>query len=40
VRLFGNEDYERERYDEALVSYQAASVKSQMSLALLNVRVR
>ena len=37
VKYFGNEDHEAQRYDEALRGYERASVKSQTSLALLNV---
>ncbi len=36
VKYFGNEDHESSRYDEALRSYEHASVRSQTSLALLN----
>ncbi|MEI8396417.1 MAG: ABC transporter ATP-binding protein/permease, partial [Rhodospirillaceae bacterium] len=36
VKYFGNEDHEARRYDEALCSYERASVKSQTSLAMLN----
>ncbi len=36
VKYFGNEDHEARRYDEALRSYERASVRSQTSLALLN----
>jgi ATP-binding cassette subfamily B protein len=36
VKYFGNEDYEAQRYDEGLKSYEAAAVKSQTSLSLLN----
>ena len=36
VKYFGNEAYEAGRYDENLVRYQAAAVKSQKSLAVLN----
>ena len=37
VKYFGNEEHEARRYDEALRAYEAASVKSQQSLALLNI---
>jgi ATP-binding cassette subfamily B protein len=37
VKYFGNEDHEARRYDEALESYERASVLSQTSLSLLNV---
>ena len=37
VKYFGNEDYESRRYDEHLEQWEDASVKSQTSLALLNV---
>ena len=37
VKYFGNEDHEARRYDVALRGYERASVKSQTSLALLNV---
>jgi len=36
VKYFGNEAFEASRYDQNLVRYQAAAVKSQKSLALLN----
>ncbi len=36
VKYFGNETFEASRYDQNLVRYQAAAVKSQKSLALLN----
>ena len=36
VKYFGNEDYEAKRYDEGLQRYEAAAVKSQTSLSLLN----
>lgn len=36
VKYFGNEAFEAGRYDENLTRYQAAAVKSQKSLALLN----
>ncbi len=37
VKYFGNESYETKRYDTFLVSYQSAAIKSQKSLAVLNV---
>jgi len=37
VKYFGNEEHEARRYDEALRGYESASVKSQQSLALLNI---
>lgn len=37
VKYFGNESFEARRYDENLVRYQAAAIKSQKSLSLLNV---
>ncbi len=36
VKYFGNEDYEARRYDDGLQRYEAAAVKSQTSLSLLN----
>src|SRR5476649_1643384 len=36
VKYFGNEEYEAQRYDEGLQSYETAAVKSQTSLSLLN----
>jgi ABC-type transport system involved in Fe-S cluster assembly fused permease/ATPase subunit len=36
VKYFGNEAYELERYDESLRGWEAAAVKSQTSLSLLN----
>jgi ATP-binding cassette subfamily B protein len=36
VKYFGNEAFEASRYDKNLVRYQAASIKSQKSLAVLN----
>ena len=37
VKYFGNEAHEAKRYDEAMQGYERASVKSQQSLALLNI---
>jgi len=37
VKYFGNEAHEANRYDEALIKYEVASVKSSQSLALLNI---
>jgi ATP-binding cassette subfamily B protein len=37
VKYFGNEAFEAGRYDENLVRYQIAAVKSQKSLAVLNL---
>ena len=36
VKYFGNEAFEASRYDKNLVRYQAAAIKSQKSLAVLN----
>ena len=36
VKYFGNEDYEARRYDDGLMRYEAAAVRSQRSLSLLN----
>ena len=36
VKYFGNEEYEARRYDEGLQRYEAAAVRSQTSLSLLN----
>src|SRR5471030_1568456 len=36
VKYFSNEEYEAQRYDEGLQSYETAAVKSQTSLSLLN----
>jgi ATP-binding cassette subfamily B protein len=36
VKYFGNEDYEAERYDKGLQSYESAAVRSQTSLSVLN----
>ncbi len=37
VKYFGNEEHEAQRFDQALASYERASVKSQSSLTVLNV---
>lgn len=37
VKYFGNEAFEARRYDENLKKYQSAAIKSQQSLALLNL---
>jgi ATP-binding cassette, subfamily B, heavy metal transporter len=37
VKYFGNEAFEAKRYDENLLRYQAAAIKSQKSLAILNI---
>jgi len=37
VKYFGNEAYEAKRYDDNLIRYQSAAIKSQQSLALLNL---
>ena len=37
VKYFGNEAFEANRYDENLLRYQAAAVKSQKTLAFLNL---
>jgi ATP-binding cassette subfamily B protein len=37
VKYFGNEEYEAKRYDENLRRYEAAAVKSEASLGLLNI---
>ncbi|MFO1284030.1 MAG: ABC transporter ATP-binding protein/permease [Burkholderiales bacterium] len=37
VKYFGNEEWEARRYDESLKRWEAAAVKSQTSLSLLNV---
>ena len=37
VKYFGNEAFEASRYDENLLRYQAAAVKSQKTLAILNL---
>lgn len=37
VKYFTNEEYEAGRYDKALAAYESASVRSQLSLTLLNV---
>ncbi|GAB4435864.1 MAG: ABC transporter ATP-binding protein/permease [Rhodocyclaceae bacterium] len=37
VKYFNNEEYEARRYDRQLVAWEAAQVKSQMSLSALNI---
>ncbi len=37
VKYFGNEEYEADRYDTQLQKWEKASIKSQVSLALLNI---
>ncbi|MEI8403624.1 MAG: ABC transporter transmembrane domain-containing protein, partial [Alcaligenaceae bacterium] len=37
VKYFGNENFEATRYDENLLRYQAAAIKSQRSLSFLNI---
>jgi ATP-binding cassette subfamily B protein len=37
VKYFNNEEYEAQRYDEAMQRWEAAAVKSQTSLSLLNI---
>jgi ATP-binding cassette subfamily B protein len=37
VKYFGNEEHEAQRFDSAMSGYEKAAVKSQTSLALLNV---
>src|SRR3989454_263537 len=37
VKYFGNEEFEARRYDENLQSYEAAAVKNDASLGLLNI---
>ncbi len=37
VKYFGNEEHEARRFDRAMAGYEDASVKSQTSLALLNI---
>ncbi len=37
VKYFGNEEHEARRYDSAMRGYEQASIRSQTSLALLNV---
>jgi ATP-binding cassette subfamily B protein len=36
VKYFSNEEHESERYNQALLAYQTASVKSQLTLSMLN----
>ena len=36
VKYFGNEEYEAQRYDQGLQSYEHAAVKSQTTLSMLN----
>ena len=36
VKYFGNEEYEARRYDENLLKYRAAAIRSQNSLSILN----
>ena len=37
VKYFGNEQHEANRYEQALIRYEAASVRSKVTLSLLNV---
>ncbi len=37
VKYFGNEEYEAQRYDKQMKNWERASIKSQVSLALLNI---
>jgi ATP-binding cassette subfamily B protein len=37
VKYFNNEDYEAQRYDESMQRWEAAAVRSQTSLSLLNI---
>jgi ATP-binding cassette subfamily B protein len=37
VKYFGNEAHESKRFDESLARYEAASIKSQVSLNMLNI---
>jgi ATP-binding cassette subfamily B protein len=37
VKYFNNEEYEAQRYDESMQRWEAAAVKSQTSLSLLNI---
>src|SRR5205807_8033139 len=37
VKYFGNEEFEARRYDENLQGYEAAAVKNEASLGLLNI---
>jgi ATP-binding cassette subfamily B protein len=36
VKYFGNERYERQRYDEALKRWEAAAIKNEVSIGILN----
>ena len=36
VKYFGNEEYEAQRYDQGLQSYEKAAIKSQTTLSMLN----
>ena len=36
VKYFGNEDYEARRYDQSMQNWEAAAIKSQTSLSILN----
>jgi ATP-binding cassette, subfamily B, heavy metal transporter len=37
VKYFNNEEYEARRYDESLMNYESAAVKSEASLGILNI---
>jgi len=37
VKYFNNEEYEAKRYDESLLKYESAAVKTETSLGLLNI---
>ena len=37
VKHFGNEAHERARHDECMATYEAAGVKTQQSLSVLNL---
>jgi ATP-binding cassette subfamily B protein len=37
VKYFNNEEYEARRYDESLMKYESAAVKSEASLGILNI---